>query len=321
VDEEPEADAKDLTIVNAQTSTGEDVTANARTGANESQNTLSINSNSEEILSAVNEKNTSVTGANVQAAIGNELAGAEDVTARTPNTETTKQNIEETHSKSSEHGAPGPLENENDKPIREESKSSNYDQTSYKRQNKADTEQTNIPAPLAEGIKPERFRADQLMRQATHETPVKAENLFQEMISRIDMMKTDAERTMTIQLKPEFLGKVALELVMDAAGLHLRIDAANSDVRAMINGQLTALIQSLEQKGIEVVEVEVTHTGVDNGAYRESRGGHAHNGNRAQSGRTRELHPLDRTDYFATLAIDTVDYYLDDSVSSVEFSA
>jgi len=159
------------------------------------------------------------------------------------------------------------------------------------------------------------------VKQAVLDAPVKPENLFEEMISRIDLMKTDAERTMTIQLKPEFLGKVALELVSDAAGLHVKISAENSSVRTMINAQITALIESLEQKGIEVVEVEVTHTGIDIGAHNKgSRGDYTQQSGNQKNRFDRNIRP-EKVDYYAGLKIDVMEYYLDAGVSSVEFSA
>ena len=257
------------------------------------------------------------TEANVEAA-----AKTGEVTARMPVKTTEQQDNKETISKSSENGNLSPLENENDSAsIKEQPKSSSSDTEQKQYRDTKDLEQplSNAAAPLAEGIRPERFKADQQMKQASLDAPVKAENLFEEMISRIDSMKTDTLRSMTIQLKPEFLGKVALEFAVDAAGLHVRIDAANSDVRAMINGQINALIESLQQKGIAVVEVEVTHTGIDNGAFKESGGGQAHSGK--SRNKYRDVSPVERAEYYTALPLDAMEYYLDTGVSSVEYRA
>jgi len=157
------------------------------------------------------------------------------------------------------------------------------------------------------------------MKQAALSAPVKAENLFDEMVSRLESMKTDNQRVMTIQLKPEFLGKVALEIAMDAAGLHVKISAADSGVRTLINGQITALIESLENKGIGIVEVEVAYTGVDNGAFKENREGQEQpNGKRRPN---RGIDQADAATYYTALPVNTLEYYLEAGVSSVEYRA
>ena len=87
----------------------------------------------------------------------------------------------------------------------------------------------------------------------------------------------------------------------------------------MINGQINALIESLTNKGIEVVEVEVAYTGVDNGAFKDS-----HN-DQTQSGRPKRSPRSDGIDdsaaYYAVLPPDILDYYLDEELSSVEYRA
>jgi len=254
---------------------------------------------------------------------------AGEVTARMPEIRTSeRQETEEDNSEFSKNGDLSPLENENDDDDKDNApvkgqKEKTYSGTEDNVRGAADAAKNhvhNIAPPLADGIKPEQFRADQQMRQATADRPVSKENLFEEMVSRIDTMQTDSARTMTIQLKPEFMGKVALEIAMDATGLHVRIDAANSEIRSLINGQLNTLIESLHNKGIEVAEVEVAYTGVNNGAFKDSRE------NQAQPDRPRRYYrggvdPSDSAAYYAALPIETLDYYPDAGVSSVEYRA
>jgi flagellar hook-length control protein FliK len=181
------------------------------------------------------------------------------------------------------------------------------------------TEQTAAQLPLADGIKPEQFTAEQQMKRTALDTPIKAENLFDEMVSRLETMQTEQTRTMTIHLRPEFLGKVAMELAMDAAGLHVKINAADAGVRAMINSQVTALIESLENKGIEVVEVEVAYTGVDNGAFKDKRDDTSQSNNKRRL--RREINAADGVAYYTVQQYESSEYYLEAGVSSVEYSA
>ena len=257
---------------------------------------------------------------------------AGEVMARTPTIRTSqKQENEDNSSEFSKNGDLSPLENENDTvPAQgQKEKSLSAIETAVRDTVDSDVRSANEStvetvdsapvAPLTDGIQPERFQATQQMRQATLEAPVRTENLFDEMISRIETMQSEDQRTMTIQLKPEFLGNVALEIAMDAAGFHVKISATDSDVRTMINGQINALIESLENKGIEVVEVEVAYTGVNNGAFKDSREGQAQSENKRRSYRIDKVE--DGATYYASLQFDTLENYLDPGVSSVEYSA
>jgi len=249
-----------------------------------------------------------------------------EVMARMPELRTQdSQNNTEDNSKFFEKGNPSPLENGNEKAQTAGQKDKTYSEAADAVKSALDSKQepvisTNeIAPPLSEGIKPEQFQATQQMTQAALNTPVKTENLFQEMISRVEMMQNDTKSAMTIQLNPEFLGKVALEVSIDAAGLHVKINAEDSGVRSMINGQMTALLESLENKGLEVAEVEVVYTGVNNGAFKEP-GDNTQHSQQHYKPAKRDIKAIDGVTYYTTLA-DLQDYYLETGVSSVEFSA
>ena len=273
---------------------------------------------------AIGEENTGAGAVNTKpdpVAENSETAAATDgtigeETARMPVKRTSeKEKNEDTSSEFSKEGNLSPLENKNDAGPIKGRKEKTFSETIKVVAETVD----NASVPLAEGIKPEQFRANQQMKQASLDMPVKTENLFDEMVSRIETMKTENQTTMSIQLKPEFLGKVALEIAMDTAGLHVKINAADSEVRTMINGQVNALIESLENKGIEVVEVEVVYAGVDNGAFKESRGGQAHSNHPQRS--YRRMESVDGAAYYSALPYEMLDYYLDTDVSSVEYRA
>jgi len=306
-EEKPETDTRAGT---AEVKSRENAEDTGKTHSAASQTDKAGAANAEAIKQAI---------ANAEAANG----AQGEVTARTPNIRTSdRQGNEESSSGFSGHGDLSPLENENDASQVKGQKGKTFSDTVAAVRNAAEGVQetvNNAPAPLAEGIRPEQFRADQQMKQATLSAPVKTENLFDEMVSRLESMQTESQRVMTIQLKPEFLGKVALEIAMDAAGLHVKISAADSGVRAMINGQLNALIESLENKGLEVVEVEVAYTGVDNGAFKENREGHEQQNKQRRS--LREIDQADGVTYYTALPLDTLEYYLEAGVSSVEYRA
>jgi flagellar hook-length control protein FliK len=250
-----------------------------------------------------------------------EKEGAQgEVAARTP-IRTSEQQEESEDEDSPEKGDLSPLENENGAAPAKGRKDKTYSETVEAVRNTADG--SSRPAYNAgaavDGLKTERFQADQQLRQVSADMPVRQENLFDEMVARIETMQNETKQSMTIQLKPEFLGKVALEVAVDAAGLHVKISAANGDVRAMVNGQINTLIQSLEHKGIQVVEVEVAYTGVDNGAFKDPR----ENGAQPDGSRRfrHEARAEDSAAYFAALSVDALGYFLDAGISTVEYRA
>jgi flagellar hook-length control protein FliK len=250
-------------------------------------------------------------------------AATGEVAARTP-IRTSEQHergdYQDQEQDSPEKGDLSPLENENGAAPAKGRRDKTYSETAEAvRDTAGTTPQPAAGAPVAGDLKTERFQADQQLRSASADVAVRQENLFDEMVQRIETMQNETKQSMTIQLKPEFLGKVALEVAMDAAGLHVKISAANSDVRAMVSGQINTLIQSLEHKGIQVVEVEVAYTGVDNGTFKDPR----ENGAQPDGSRRHRYANGgdDSAAYFAALSVDALGYFLDAGISTVEYRA
>ena len=246
-----------------------------------------------------------------------------EVTARKPIIRTSEQREnKDDSSEFSKNGDLGPLENENDNvPVKGQNEKTYSDTEDSARDAAGDAREpvSDAQIPLVDTtIRSERFSASEQMKRAA-DAPVQAENLFDEMVSRIETMTTESRQTVSIQLKPEFLGKVALEIAMDATGLHVKISAADTDVRSMINSQINALVESLSNKGIEVVEVEVAYTGVDNGAFKDSNHNQAQPDRPKRSARVESLE--DGAAFYAAMPMGVLEYYLDAGVSSVEYSA
>jgi len=287
-----------------------------------------INSDSTTYAQAAEKAEASMTKSDKATTEAINTNSSDEVMARKPEirTEDSQEN-RDTNSKSSENGNLSPLENENDKGKSIGQKEKTYEQTADAVKNalsenkpKTIISANEIAPPLSEGIKTEQFQATQQMTQATLNTPVKPENLFQEMINRVELMQNDTKSTMTIQLNPEFLGKVALEVAVDAAGLHVKINAEDSNVRSMINGQLTTLLESLENKGLAIAEVEVIYTGVNNGTFKEPGANEQQQESKHYKPAKRDVNAIDGIASYATLS-DLQDYYFETGVSSVEFSA
>ena len=251
-----------------------------------------------------------------------------EVTARMPAIRTSerseRQDGDDEDPASYKDGYLSPLENENDKTQvkgRKDKEYSKAENTANDTVKSTEVPGGNAGAPVAADIKPERFQADQQMSRAAGE-PVGTENLFDKMVSQIETNLMDDVRTMTIQLKPEFLGKVAIELALDAAGLHVKINADDLGVKSIVNSQINSLVETLQNKGIEVVEVEVAYTGIDNGEFTDPRKNGAQQPDNPKRARRQDADAIpDDVTYYAMTPVEMMEYYVDAGVSSVEYRA
>jgi flagellar hook-length control protein FliK len=101
------------------------------------------------------------------------------------------------------------------------------------------------------------------------------ESLFETMIESFQTMTEQDGQKATIQLKPDALGRISLELSSTDGGMHVKISADNAEVKGMIAGQIASLVETLSDKGSKVVNVEVVYTGVPGESLADSgsRGG------------------------------------------------
>ena len=115
------------------------------------------------------------------------------------------------------------------------------------------------PARLAFG---ERFNA----AAAQALKPLTADNLFAAMIERVVSLP-EAEPHMEISLKPEYLGKLTIDLRLSAGGLNAKIIASDENVRNLLAAQVNRLSDSLAERGIRLENVEIIHTALNDAAF------------------------------------------------------
>jgi len=88
--------------------------------------------------------------------------------------------------------------------------------------------------------------------------PFTPENLFEVMVERIVSLP-GAEPHMEISLKPDHLGKVHVELLLGPEGLTAKIIAGDEGVKNLLAAHINSLSETLAEKGIRVVNVEITY--------------------------------------------------------------
>ena len=97
--------------------------------------------------------------------------------------------------------------------------------------------------------------------------------------SIVDSIKTavdDSKSELVVQLKPEHLGGLEISLTMSDSGLTAKMKTSQESVQNMIHNQIGMLQDSLREKGIPVVHMEVVYDQTQNSMN------FSHNGNGGQ---------------------------------------
>ncbi len=84
-----------------------------------------------------------------------------------------------------------------------------------------------------------------------------------------------SQGTVRVQLSPEELGAVTMNIVQDGRGLHLSVIADRSDTVDLLHRHLSPLTQELERMGFERVSVDLSNSS-DRSAGQHSNGGAPH---------------------------------------------
>ncbi len=84
-----------------------------------------------------------------------------------------------------------------------------------------------------------------------------AQSAITQTIDAIATGVQNGERTLTIQMNPEFLGRLQMQLVMSEDGLTAKIRTSDPAVQSTLASEINRLQAELEDKGILIKEVEV----------------------------------------------------------------
>ena len=108
----------------------------------------------------------------------------------------------------------------------------------------------------SESLKSERYQTDKNIEQVTKDDM--AQNVAR-IAEKITSRQIEGRREFDVTLKPEFLGKLTIKLVMDGESIKAHIKAADQYVRGLISEQLPELSQALREKGVNMANIEVTY--------------------------------------------------------------
>ena len=83
-------------------------------------------------------------------------------------------------------------------------------------------------------------------------------DLLQQVAEQIRVNVAEGTSSMEMQLNPENLGKIYVNISMKEGAIHAQLAASNEAVRAALETQVADLRQNLDQAGVKVDAVEVT---------------------------------------------------------------
>ena len=93
---------------------------------------------------------------------------------------------------------------------------------------------------------------------ASGSTMVDAMDLINQINSQIRAVVDSETQSLSMQLHPQSLGRLNVELVSKAGQLTAQFEAENESVRAALETRIVELKEALEQRGVRVENVEVT---------------------------------------------------------------
>ncbi len=87
---------------------------------------------------------------------------------------------------------------------------------------------------------------------------VDPKTLIQQVVSKVDLLTQNGKSEMRIQLMPENLGNLFINISMDKGSMTAKVYAENQQIKELIDSNLSQLKISLGEKGINVSSLEVS---------------------------------------------------------------
>lgn len=94
--------------------------------------------------------------------------------------------------------------------------------------------------------------------QTVTQTQVDVENILRQISQMTKISVTQAQSSIEMQLNPENLGKVYLQVVSKEGAITAQIAAQNEAVKQVLESQIAVLKENMNQQGMKVEAIEVT---------------------------------------------------------------
>ena len=85
------------------------------------------------------------------------------------------------------------------------------------------------------------------------------EENISKLVEKITSQQVSGEQEFTIDLKPDFLGKLSIKLITDGDGIKAQIKAADLAAKSLIQQEIPGLTETLKSRGVLIHSVEVSY--------------------------------------------------------------
>ena len=143
----------------------------------------------------------------------------------------------------------------------------------------------------------------QVARELLHGQNVQNfDRIVDQIVKHVSLQQKGDVFQLGVRLKPEFLGELRRETVMDGdRTMRAVIHAEDPSVRTLLEGRVATLIQRFDDLGIHVDKVEIQSLSTDGGSGNDSSKGrqglgHSGNQNSPETARPEPGKTLDRND-------------------------
>ena len=152
-------------------------------------------------------------------------------------------------------------------------------------------------------------------------------DLIEQIAENVKVNISQETTSMQMQLNPENLGKVYLEVSMKAGSIHAELAASNEAVRTALEAQVAELRESLNQAGLKVDSIEVTvashefERNLEQGQEREEQEGERQQEQSSSRRRNISMSSLDELSGLMTEEETLAAQMMRDNGNSVDFTA
>ncbi|NLB87946.1 MAG: hypothetical protein GX790_01775 [Syntrophomonadaceae bacterium] len=123
-----------------------------------------------------------------------------------------------------------------------------------------------------------------VFQTTTHNNrPVEVKEIIDQIVQKAELLLKQNASEIRINLKPEFLGKMAIKIVVEEGILTAKFITDNLQVKHLLESNLNTLRQSLESQGIRVEKTEVNVQLNNGGMFDGSENGRESSGERPEN--------------------------------------
>ncbi|MGM0370142.1 MAG: flagellar hook-length control protein FliK [Bacillota bacterium] len=97
-----------------------------------------------------------------------------------------------------------------------------------------------------------------ISQKSTATKTVDFQNILKQMNNKLDFSAMKQGKKITMQLEPEFLGKMQIKIGVEDGSVTAKILAESNQIKDLLSGDLAKLKSNLEQKGIEIDQFDVS---------------------------------------------------------------